>query len=29
MPSFEKRVAMIRHAYEIGFRYFDSSPAAL
>ncbi len=25
MPSFEKRVAMIRHAYESGIRYFDSS----
>jgi len=25
MPSFEKRVAMIRHAYEMGLRYFDTS----
>jgi aryl-alcohol dehydrogenase-like predicted oxidoreductase len=25
MPSFDKRVAMIRHAYEMGLRYFDTS----
>ena len=25
MPSFAKRVAMIRHAYEMGIRYFDTS----
>ena len=25
MPGFEKRVAMIRHAYEVGLRYFDTS----
>lgn len=25
MPSFDQRVAMIRHAYEMGVRYFDTS----
>lgn len=25
MPSFDRRVAMIRHAYEMGIRYFDTS----